>query len=266
MSRLLLIYLEVNIEKSNAGDKYVKEIEKIILYLEKENKVVCAFISEAILGCGGQIIPPKYFLKNTYALIRKSKGMCIADEVQIGFGRTGSHFWGFETQDVLPDIVTIGKSMGNGHPISALITTRDIANTFNNGMEYFNSFGGNPVSCAIGHAVLKIIDEEELQKNALYIGKILMNLLNQLKNRHPIIGDVRGQGFFLLIELVDNQKELKPLGMTASNVVNKMKNYGVLLSTDGPDHNVIKIKPPMVFNKENAYFLVENLDLAFSNI
>ena len=132
--------------------------------------------------------------KNSYDLIKKNKGLCIADEVQIGFGRTGSHFWGFETQKVLPDIVTIGKSMGNGHPISALITTRNIANSFNNGMEYFNSFGGNPVSCAIGHAVLEIIEEEELQKNAFQVGKILMDLLNQLKSRHSIIGDVRGKG------------------------------------------------------------------------
>lgn len=252
--------------RAKASSQYVKEIERIVQKLKKENKTISSFISEAILGCGGQIIPPKYFFKNSYDLIKKNKGLCIADEVQIGFGRTGSHFWGFETQKVLPDIVTIGKSMGNGHPISALITTRNIANSFNNGMEYFNSFGGNPVSCAIGHAVLEIIEEEELQKNAFQVGKILMDLLNQLKSRHSIIGDVRGRGLFLGIELVNNPKELKPLGKTASDVVNKMKDYGVLLSTDGPDNNVIKIKPPMVFNEENAYFLAENLDLVFSNI
>jgi len=250
----------------NASSQYVEEINKIIFKIHKSDKNISAFFSEAIMGCGGQIIPPKHFLKKSYALIRKNNGLCIADEVQIGFGRSGSHFWGFETQDVIPDIITIGKSMGNGHPISALITTKEIASKFNNGMEYFNSFGGNPVSCAIGRAVLKIIEEEELQSNALYVGNLLKKLLNQLKTAHPIIGDVRGKGLFLGIELVNDQKELNPLPDVAEKVINKMKDKGVLLSTDGPDHNVIKIKPPMVFNEKNAYFLTENLDLVLSNI
>ena len=250
----------------NASNQYAEEINKIILKIHKSNKNISAFFSEAIMGCGGQIIPPKHFLKNAYALIRKNSGLCIADEVQIGFGRTGTHFWGFETQDVVPDIITIGKSMGNGHPISALITTKKIADNFNNGMEYFNSFGGNPVSCAIGNAVLKVIEEEDLQSNALRVGALLKKLLNQLKTIHPVIGDVRGQGLFLGIELVNNGKELKPLPVTAEKVINKMKDNGILLSTDGPDHNVIKIKPPMVFNEQNAYFLVENMDLVLSNI
>ncbi len=250
----------------NASDQYVEELNKIILNIHKSNKKISAFFSEAIMGCGGQIFPPKHFLKNAYDLIRKNSGLCIADEVQIGFGRTGSHFWGFETQDVVPDIITIGKSMGNGHPISALITTKEIASTFNNGMEYFNSFGGNPVSCAIGHSVLKIIDEEGLQSNALQVGNLLKKLLNQLKTIHPIIGDVRGKGLFFGIELVNDEKELKPLPNVAEKVINKMKDNGILLSTDGPDHNVIKIKPPMVFNEQNAYFLTENLNLVLSNI
>ena len=250
----------------NASDQYVKKLNEIILNIHESNKKISAFFSEAIMGCGGQIIPPKHFLKNAYGLIQKNSGLCIADEVQIGFGRTGSHFWGFETQDVLPDIVTIGKSMGNGHPISALITTNKIASTFNNGMEYFNSFGGNPVSCAIGHAVLKIIKEEGLQSNALLVGDLLKKLLNQLKKIHPIIGDVRGKGLFLGIELVNDKKELKPLPNIAEKVINEMKDNGILLSTDGPDKNVIKIKPPMVFNEQDAYFLTENLDLVLSNI
>ncbi len=251
---------------NNASELYENEIKKIILEIENTGGKVSSFISESIMGCGGQIIPPKRFLKNTYDLIHKSGGLCIADEVQIGFGRMGSHYWGFETQNIVPDIVTLGKSMGNGHPISALITTEEIAETFDNGMEYFNSFGGNPVSCAIGHAVLNIIDEEELQANALSIGALLKKLLNELKNNHSIIGDIRGMGLFLGIELVNNREELKPLTKTADLAINKMKERGILLSTDGQNHNVIKIKPPMVFNKENAYYIAENLDLVLSNI
>ena len=250
----------------NACDQYVTEIKKIILNIHNSNKSISTFFSEAIMGCGGQIILPKRFLKKTYALVRKNSGLCIADEVQIGFGRTGSHFWGFETQNVVPDIITIGKSMGNGHPISACITTKEIANNFNNGMEYFNSFGGNPVSCAIGHSVLKIIEEEGLQNNALEVGNLLKKLLNQLKIIHPIIGDVRGKGLFLGIELVDDAVKLNPLPHVAEKIINKMKDKGILLSTDGPNNNVIKIKPPMVFNEQNAYFLTENLDLVLSNI
>ena len=247
----------------NASILYEKEIKKIILNIKNNDKKISALFSESIMGCGGQIIPPKNFLKNAYNLIRINGGLCIADEVQIGFGRMGTHFWGFETQQIVPDIITLGKSMGNGHPISALVTTKEIANKFDNGMEYFNSFGGNPVSCAIGHAVLNIIDEEGLQSNALRVGTLLKKLLTEMKNVHSIIGDVRGMGLFLGIELV---KELRPLAKTADLVVNKMKDKGVLLSTDGPDHNVIKIKPPMVFNEQNAYFLVENLDSVLSNI
>ena len=212
------------------------------------------------MGCGGQLIPPSNFLKEAYDLIRDEGGLCIADEVQIGLGRMGEHFWGFETQAIVPDVVTIGKSIGNGHPLSVVVTTKDVADRFNNGMEYFNSFGGNPVSCAIGHAVLDIIEEEELQKNAYKLGNIMLSMLMELKEKHDLIGDVRGKGLFVGIELISDLKSLKPAGDMANHIVDQMKDRGILLSTDGPDHNVIKIKPPMVFNNDNALFLIENLD------
>ena len=184
------------------------------------------------------------------------------NEIQIGFGRVGSHFWGFETYGVIPDIVTMGKSMGNGHPLSAVVTTREIADSFNNGMEYFNSFGGNPVSCAVGQAVLDVIKEEGLQENALEVGSYLLNQLKNLQNQHDLIGEVRGRGLFIGIELVKD--ELVPAAAEAQTIVNHMKDKGLLLSTDGPDHNVIKIKPPLVFNKKNADELVEKLDETMS--
>ena len=186
--------------RSNAGDiglKYADCVQQILDVLHDENKQVSAFIAEAILGCGGQIFFPEGFLAAASTKVQQAGGLYIADEVQIGFGRVGSHFWGFESENARPDIVTMGKSMGNGHPISALVTTKEIADTFDNGMEYFNSLGGNPVSCAVGRAVLQVIEEEKLQENAFRVGVYLMDQLNDLKQKHNIIGDVRGRGLFL---------------------------------------------------------------------
>ena len=180
--------------------------------------------------------------------------------MQIGFGRVGSHFWGFESENARPDIVTMGKSMGNGHPISAVVTTKEIADTFNNGMEYFNSFGGNPVSCAVGRAVLQVIEEEKLQEKAFRVGAYLMDQLNDLKQRHNIIGDVRGRGLFLGIELIKDPEKLTPASDEAEKIANDMKDHGILISTDGPEHNVLKIKPPMVFTNDNADQLVGTLN------
>jgi hypothetical protein len=154
----------------------------------------------------------------------------------------------------------MGKSMGNGHPLSAVVTTKAIAEEFNNGMEYFNSFGGNPVSCAVGHAVLSVIEDEGLQKNAKNVGKYLKSLLGELKEKYSMIGDVRGHGLFLGIELVRDIESLDPADKEADQIVNTMKEKGILISTDGPDHNILKIKPPLVFNRENALFLTETLD------
>ena len=193
-----------------------------------------------------------------YRIVRGAGGVCIADEVQVGFGRVGSHFWAFETQNAVPDIVTMGKPIGNGHPLAAVVTTRDIAESFQTGMEYFNTFGGNPVSCAIGLAVLDVIENEGLQENAATMGEYLLNGLRVLKTQHPIIGDVRGRGLFLGFELVKDER-LTPAAEQATYLVNRMKEEGVLNSTDGPLENVIKLKPPLVFTKSNAEFFLDKL-------
>ena len=211
-----------------------------------------AYICESALSCAGQVILPPGYLSSAYAAIRASGGVAIADEVQTGFGRAGTHFWMFETQGVVPDIVTLGKPIGNGHPLGAVITTPEIAASFANGMEYFNTFGGNPVSCAAGLAVLDVIRDESLQENARTIGDYLIAGLRHLAERHPIISDVRGLGLFLGFEL--------PGAAEASDLVNRMKEEGILLSTDGPRHNVIKIKPPLVFGRREADLLIDRLD------
>ncbi len=234
--------------------------------IPKINPSTAAFIGESLLSCGGQIVLPDGYLTKIYKAVRETGALCIADEVQVGLGRVGSHFWGFETQNVIPDIVTMGKPLGNGHPIGAVVTTREIADSFCNGMEYFNTFGGNPVSCAIGLSVLDVIQEEKLQNNALLIGDYLKHSLIELQRTHAVIGQVRGLGLFLGIELVEDRLSNKPAKDLATKAVNLMKERGILLSTDGPYHNVIKIKPPMVFTNEDSNLLVDTLDDVLSTI
>jgi len=223
-----------------------------------------AFISESLLSCGGQIELPPGYLEAAYALVHRQGGVCICDEVQVGFGRVGSHFWGFETQGVVPDIVTMGKPIGNGHPLGAVVTTPAIAESFANGMEYFNTFGGNPVSCAIGLAVLDVIEEEGLQQHAGRVGSHLLEGFRSLMGRHPAVGDVRGRGLFLGIEMVTDRETREPNPAVAKYVVERMKNHGILLSTDGPERNVIKIKPPLVFDRTDADRLLEVMDRVLS--
>jgi 4-aminobutyrate aminotransferase-like enzyme len=247
----------------NCTADYVNEVKKVIYKINDSSKTLSAFFVEALMGCGGQIVLPEGFLKKSFELVRMSGGLCIADEVQIGFGRMGTDFWGFETCGVIPDIVTLGKSIGNGHPLSAVVTTKEIADQFNNGMEYFNSYGGNPVSCAIGEAVLNVIEDEGLQENAEIVGSYLIEELFKLQSKYTFIGQIRGQGLFIGIELISNTDTLKPNKTLAAKIVNQMKDAGILISIDGPDHNVLKIKPPMVFNLENANELVINLKTIF---
>ena len=244
---------------------YLNELKKKLSAIKK-NKQKPTFIFESFMGCGGQIPLPSDFIKEAAALINQYGGICIADEIQIGFGRIGKSFWGFEYHNLEPDIVTIGKSIGNGHPLSAVITTKEIADHFNNGMEYFNSFGGNPVSSTIGHEVLKIIKDEDLQKNAKNVGSYLKRMLLDLQKDYSLIGDIRGEGLFLGLEIVNSNGSLEPLGKAAKYIVNEMKKRRVLLSTDGPDKNIIKIKPPIIFNKQNADFLLENLHSVVAKI
>ncbi len=236
------------------GEKYANEVKKLIDAIHNKNRGVGAFIVEPIISCGGQIELPKGFLKKSYEYVRNAGGLCISDEIQVGCGRLGKTFWGFELHDVIPDIVTIGKPLGNGHPLAAVACTQEVANKFANGMEYFNTFGGNPVSCAIGTEVLRTVERENLQQQALEVGEYLKNELKKVAKDFPVIGDVRGQGLFLGIELVDIIKN--PLARQAEYLINRMKDFGILMSVDGPDNNVIKIKPPMVFNKTNGEELI----------
>ncbi|TXE10362.1 aminotransferase class III-fold pyridoxal phosphate-dependent enzyme [Gelidibacter salicanalis] len=234
----------------HTGELYAEEVQKQIDSIHKKGRGVGAFIIEPIISCGGQVELPEGFLAKAYEKVRAAGGLCISDEVQTGCGRMGKTFWGFQLHDVTPDIVTIGKPLGNGHPLAAVVCTRDVADKFANGMEYFNTFGGNPVSCAIGAEVIRTVKREKLQENALNVGEFLKAELHNLSQEFPIIGDVRGQGLFLGIELVDADKN--PLAAQTDYIADRMKDHGILMSTDGPDHNVLKIKPPIVFTKANA--------------
>ncbi|MCB6097656.1 aminotransferase class III-fold pyridoxal phosphate-dependent enzyme [Flavobacterium psychrophilum] len=250
----------------NAGQKYAADVQRIIENLDKENKAPAVFICETLLGVGGQMPLPKNYLKTVYNQVRKAGGVCIADEVQVGFGRVGDAFWGFELQDVIPDIVVLGKPIGNGHPLAAVIVTNEIADAFNNGLEYFNTFGGNPVSMAAGLAVLNVIQEEEMQAHAKEVGNYLIDGLNTLMQKHTIISDVRGHGLFIGAEMVKDRTTMEPAITEIDIVVEKMKEKGYLLSTDGPLHNVLKIKPPMPFSKQNATEMVQLLDVILSEL
>ena len=248
----------------NWANKYTNEAIDKIKTISKNNKISC-FFAESILGCGGQVILPKDYLKKLFKEIRNFNGLCIVDEVQTGFGRIGSNFWSFQAHNVIPDIVTLGKPMGNGHPIGAVITTEKIASTFNNGMEYFNSFGGNPVSCAVGKSVLEVIQDKKLQKNASVVGKYFMKQLNKIKNKHnKYISEVRGRGLFLGIDLIEDYNNYKPNKKLAKKIINYMRDRGILLSTDGPFDNIIKIKPPLIFNKKNVDHVCYALDNFFN--
>lgn len=247
---------------ADCGIDYANHAKEIIQKLKAEGKEIAGFIGESMVSCGGQIVPPKNYFKEVYKHVHEAGGICIADEVQTGFGRMGKTFWAFELYDVQPDIVTMGKPAGNGHPLAIVACTKEVAEKFNTGMEYFNTFGGNPVSCAIGRTVLEVIDEENLQKNALEVGGFLIAELKKLQKQFSIIGDVRGEGLFLGFELNDSNKN--PLPEHASYLANRMKQLGILMSIDGPDHNVLKIKPPMVFSKENAEELIFRLKTVFT--
>jgi 4-aminobutyrate aminotransferase-like enzyme len=243
-----------------AGLKYAQAVREAVGRIRTPGRRPAAFLCESILSCGGQIVLPNGYLAEAYRHVRAAGGVCIADEVQVGFGRVGSHMWAFQMQGVVPDIVTMGKPIGNGHPLGAVVTTPEIAASFANGMEYFNTFGGNPVSCAIGLEVLAVMEREGRQNHALRVGDYLMKGLTELGSRHALVGDVRGRGLFIGVELVRDRDERVPATRQARYVANRMRDGGVLMSTDGPDDNVLKIKPPMCFDERDADFLVETMD------
>ncbi len=230
-----------------ATENEVEHVDEII----NNTTTICGFIAESMPSVAGQIVLPQNYLSQVYQAVRNAGGVCIADEVQTGYGRIGTHFWAFESYGVIPDIVVLGKPIGNGHPIGAVITTRAIADSFDNGMEFFSTFGGNTVSCAIGLAVLEVVEEEKLQAHALKVGEQMLEGLRRLQKDHELIGDVRGSGMFLGVELPD--------GKTARRIVNALRDRGILIGTDGPLHNVLKIRPPMPFSESDADHLLTEL-------
>jgi 4-aminobutyrate aminotransferase-like enzyme len=237
------------VHKAPLGDA-----QQVLDIIHELRAPLCGFIAESMPSVAGQIVLPDGYLNKVYETVRGAGGVCIADEVQTGFGRIGTHFYAFEKYGVVPDIVVLGKPIGNGHPIGAVITTREIAESFDNGMEFFSTFGGNNVSCAIGLKVLEVVQDENLQAHALKVGARLLSSLHALNPRHAVIRQIRGAGFFLGVEL-DHE---------ASAIVGQMRERGILLGTEGPLHNVIKIRPPMPFSIEDADQLVETLDEVLS--
>ncbi len=240
----------------DSAPAYVESLAHVIEEMQAHGRRPAAIFSEAVLGTGGMLTLPAGYLARAFDLVRDAGGVCVCDEVQIGFGRVGSEMWAFETQGVVPDIVTMGKPIGNGHPMAAVVTTPQIAAAFANGMEYFSTFGGNPVSAAIGLAVLDVLRDERLMHNADVVGAAMRDGLRRLAHDHPIIGDVRGFGLFNGVEFVRDQTTLEPADRELRAIVEAMKQRQVLLSVEGPHDNVLKIKPPLVFSLEdNARFL-----------
>jgi 4-aminobutyrate aminotransferase-like enzyme/Ser/Thr protein kinase RdoA (MazF antagonist) len=248
------------------GPRYAEKVATLLRDMNGINRRPAAFFVEAILGCGGQLVLPEGYLKAAFEEVRAAGGVCIADEVQIGFGRVGSHFWAFETQDVVPDIVTMGKPIGNGHPLGAVACRPEIAAAFANGMEHFNTFGGNPVSTAAGIAVLDVMRDERLMPNAAAMGAYLRDGFSKLAERHELIGDIRGLDLFIGVELVRDRKTLESAAEETKAIVEAMKGEGILLSTEGPHHNVLKIKPPLVIAKEDCDFFLETLDRVMTRL
>ncbi len=239
---------------------YLEEARAVLDATARAGRPAGAVIAEAIPSVAGQVVPPPRWLAGLFDAARAVGAVPIADEVQVGFGRVGVDTWAFAAQGALPDIVTMGKPIGNGHPIGAVVTTRAIADAFANGMEYFNTFGGNPVSAAIGLAVLDVIEEERLQEHARVTGERLIRGLRELADRHDAIGDVRGMGLFVGVDLVRDRATREPDPDLARELANTAAERGVLLSTDGPFHNVMKIKPPLAFSDADADRLVETID------
>jgi alanine-glyoxylate transaminase/(R)-3-amino-2-methylpropionate-pyruvate transaminase len=247
----------------DAGRKYADDVKNVIDYATPGR--VAGFIAESIQGVGGFVVFPDGYLKQVYEHVRAAGGVCIADEVQTGFGRTGTHFWGFETQGVIPDIVTMAKGIGNGAPLAAVVTTPQIAATLTQKV-HFNTFGGNPVSCAIGHAVLEVIERENTQQNCLELGGYLLAALERLKARHKVIGDVRGKGLMLGIEFVKDRTTKQPGRDECAQAVENARELGLLLGKGGLWGQTIRCAPPMTITRADADFLLAVLDEAIGAV
>ena len=251
-------------DEPQRGRLYAEQVDGAIGRLGEKQISLAAFISETFPSVGGQIIPPADYLQQVYAKVRAAGGICIADEVQTGLGRLGNYYFGFEQQGVVPDAVVLGKPIGNGHPLAVVVTRRAIADSFAHGPEFFSTFGGSVLSCRTGHEVLDIIDQEDLQGNARLVGTRLLSGLRRLQEKYPTIGDVRGIGLFIGVDLVtdrDSRTENAPL---ADYIVNRLCEERVLIGTDGPRNNVLKIRPPLTIGARDVDQLIALLDTIFS--
>ena len=246
-----------------AGAKYAEDIRSLIQYATPGK--VAAFFAESIQGVGGTVVYPDGYLKQAYEHVRTAGGLCIADEVQTGFGRTGERFWGFETQEVIPDIVTMAKSIGNGTPLAAVVTTPEIASSLTNRI-HFNTFGGNPVSCAIGKKVLEIILRDNLQARCAEVGGYMLDGFRRLMDKHEVIGDVRGKGLMTGIELVKDRQTKEPFPEACLKVFERSRELGLLIGKGGLFGSVLRIKPPMCITREDVDFMLEVLDIAFGEV
>lgn len=244
----------------DAAERYAEYVDAALARVRERGGRLAGFIAETFPSVAGQVIPPVGYLRGVYARIRAAGGVCIADEVQTGLGRLGSHFWGFEQQQVAPDIVVLGKPLGNGHPLGAVVTTAEIARSFDNGIEFFSTFGGSTLSCRVGTEVLRIVREEGLQENARVVGGHLLDGLRELQSRHAAIGDVRGMGLFVGVELVRDRASRAPATELASYVVNRLREERILIGTEGPADNVLKIRPPLTIGQEDVEWLVDAVD------
>ena len=247
----------------DAGRKYADDVKSVIDFATPGK--IAGFVAESIQGVGGAVVFPDGYLANAYEHVRAAGGVCVADEVQAGFGRTGTHYWGFETQGVIPDIVTMAKGIGNGVPLGAVLTTPKIAQALATRI-HFNTFGGNPVVCAQGKAVLEVIDREGLQANSLTVGNYLIDGFRKLADKHSVIGDVRGKGLMLGVELVKDRTTKEPAKEETLHVFEMAKDLGLLIGKGGFYGNVLRIKPPMCFTKPDADFLLEVVDLCLAKL
>lgn len=248
----------------DAGEKYAAHVHEAIDLLQSRGIKPAAFVIDTIISSSGVVSPPPGYLRKVAEITRDAGALFVADEVQPGFGRTGKHFWGFEADDFTPDIVTMGKPMGNGHPIAGVVTRRDVVENFSDKGRYFNTFGGNPVSCAAALAVLDVIENESLQQNALDVGNHIIDGLLQLAETHDCVGDVRGSGLFLALELVTDRANRTPARELTHKIVNDLCQRGVLTGSIGPDENILKLRSPLVLSREDADFLLTRLDDSLS--
>lgn len=252
----------LNHQEGNLADQYANEVKNLIQYATSGK--IAGFIAESIQGVGGTVVYPEGYLQKVSQYVHEADGLFIADEVQTGFCRTGKGFWGFELHDIKPDIITLAKGIGNGVPLAAVVTTPEIAQAFTQKI-HFNTFAGNPVSCAAGKAVLEIIERENIQQNCCLVGDYLLKNLQQLQDKYESIGDVRGSGLMIGVDLVKNRQTKEPDSELAAKIHERSKDLGLLIGKGGLHRNILRIKPPLCITNSDADFITQVLDFALSN-